>query len=292
MFELRKERQSYIQVRLNERKEVERTEVWIDCDALVREDGFRLVRIGRIPPVKEICFRYFKGDLKFDLYGDRTLGNGTVTDTWHVTLAFGDLRRGDSNVWPPDRREVEERAADIEAALRAWPQYPEERNIPIGVVHFQIRYLNNVTLRFGEHTPLRKEPPSTRWRRDRVPFAVKGHEYQCDSLVRDDGVRLIRMPMTIQSAEGPDTYHYLAADVEFDFHADRRMTLIVPTDTWEVNLSPRERGFSGLSAALRAQLGPTGTAEVIGNIEEALYAWPPAPDDADVPVNRVVFVGE
>jgi hypothetical protein len=298
MFELRRERQSYVQVRLNDRKEIERTDVWIDADVLVRDDGFRLVRMGRVrPPIKGICFRYFKDDLQFEFFGDRAHWDGTITDTWSTTLAFNRDQKLGSRVWPLDRHTLEEIAVDIDAALRAWPPQPEEQDVSIGVVHVTFvtfgDYKSEVRLKFGEHPTLRQQEPSTRWQPEMMQHQVRGKERDCESLVRDDGVRLVRIrTMRGPENDGADTYHYVDADVFFDFRAERRLSSLVVTDTWEVTLNPAQRGFCGFSPTLRTQLGQTRAAEIIRNIEEALYSWPPAAEDADIPVNRVVFVGE
>jgi hypothetical protein len=114
----------------------------------------------------------------------------------------------------------------------------------------------------------------------------------CESLIRDDGVQVIRIATRRGPADdGPDMYRYIEQGFAFDFTAERRFSLLVVTDTWEVRLDPP--GRDGLSAGKQAGLGAGRRREIVGNIEEALFAWTPAPGETEVrkvPVNRVVFL--
>lgn len=84
-------------------------------------------------------------------------------------------------------------------------------------------------------------------------------------------------------------YDYVDRDVTFEFSAERRLSITLVTDTWEVRLDPLRK--SGLSSELRARLGAARCAAIIANIEEALYAWPLEKGYLQkVPVNRVVFL--
>ena len=86
-------------------------------------------------------------------------------------------------------------------------------------------------------------------------------------------------------------YRYIEQDITFDFTAERRFSLLIATDTWEVRVDPP--GRDGLSEVKRVRLGAAKCREIIVNIEEALFAWIPEPGETEerkVPVNRVVFV--
>ncbi len=89
---------------------------------------------------------------------------------------------------------------------------------------------------------------------------------------------------------GQDDYHYVKPDISFFFTAERHLGSIM-TDTWEVRLDPPYR--DGFSPAKRVKLGAAKCAQVVRNIEEALYAWPPEryeTEEQKVPANRVVFL--
>jgi hypothetical protein len=136
--------------------------------------------------------------------------------------------------------------------------------------------------------------PSTRWSKEVVQRARRGTDQVRDfvSLVRDDGVQLIRMQtMRGPADDGPDLFHYAEGEIGFDFYAERRFSLLVVTDTWEVQLDPR--GQDGLTPARRAGLGLAKCQEIVRNIEQGLFAWiywPGEVEERDTPVNRVVFV--
>jgi hypothetical protein len=91
--------------------------------------------------------------------------------------------------------------------------------------------------------------------------------------------------------DGPDLFHYAEGNISFEFCAERRLSFLVVTDTWEVQLDPR--GRDGLSPAKQAQLGLIKCRQIVSNIEEALFAWIYWPGEVlerETPVNRVVFI--
>lgn len=304
MFEMYRERQSYPTVHRDERGEWVPTEAWVDAEVMEHESGFQLIRLGVIPPLKNTRFRYVKRNISFDFYADRRhWRGGTVTGTYSIVADFKPGQMLGIDPWPVERAKMEMIAADINVGLRAWlPEHFDEAR-PIGVVHFYFFTFSSpprTDYRFslGEPIALREVPPSRRWVLHTIRHCVgrnsDGAEklQNCVSLLRDDGVQIIRIPtMRGPADDGPDTYHYAEKDVAFDFTAERRLTMLIVTDTWEVQLDPPRR--DGLSAAKRADLGAARCVEIVRSIEEALYAWPAKPHETQeqqVPVNRVVFL--
>jgi hypothetical protein len=202
------------------------------------------------------------------------------------------------DVWPIERAKFEAIAADIDTGLRAWPAPKSDEPRPIGVVHFSFgSALSECKSAIGQPLALRKDPPSTRWTKRNVPFPssewrLTDSKSDCASLFRDDGIQLIRI-RTLRGPEndGPDRYLYVADGLSFTFTAERRLSTLIVTDTWEVDLNSPYH--NGLSAAKRAELGAARCEEIARNIEEALFAWPPERYEKleqEVPVNRVIFL--
>jgi hypothetical protein len=294
MFVMRRERHCLPANRLDQGKWVDE---WIDAEVMDHESGFTLTRLGHVRPIKGIMFRYLKGDVAFGFYADRCHWGGTVTGTYLVSTNLTPGEKLESNARPIERAEIEAIAADINLGLRAWPSPPAEQAVPIGVVHFFFGKFHWDRLAFGEPLALRALPVSSRWLRHTVRHRVNRGLYgpytyrDCASIVRDDGVQLVRTIEPEHRGEYPDDYHYVTLDVSFFLTAERRLGRRVVTDTWEVHFDPSRR--DGLSPAMRAQLGPTKCAEIVRNVEEAFLAWPYEPygtEEQDVPVNRVVFL--
>jgi len=298
MFEMRRERHSYSSIRRVDREKWVPEEIWVDAEVLVRKDGLRLICLGKVAGRTGKSFRYVKHVVAFDFWADRCHEGGTVTGTYIVTA---DLRYGQKlggNAWPIERLEIEAIATDIDLGLRAWPIPQADVSIPIGAVHFDFRSPPSREYRLALGTPLalRDAPASTRWLTHTVRHRVAGGLYgpytylECPSLVRDDGVQLVRIPTMERLRGGSDDYNYVKPDVSFFFEAERHLGSIV-TDTWEVRLDPPYR--DGFSPAKRDKLGAAKCAQVVRNIEEALYAWTPEryeTEEEKVPVNRVVFL--
>ncbi|MCC8959300.1 hypothetical protein H8B02_39640 [Bradyrhizobium sp. Pear77] len=310
MFQFRHERHTHTDWSI-ENRQIKTTEVTIDAEVLYRDDGFKLIRLGKKWRY-DGYFRYEKNGVSFEFKANRAHPGGTITGTYSVFLEFKRGRRLGDTDWPIPRSKVEEIAADIDAALRAWPTAPQQENIPVGVVSFAVRTSgavpgsnpdptseNDTRYEFtvGHPVTVRHVPPSTRWQRRLVPYRG-GDKWRPDvvrereALIRDDGIQLIRFATIKGPADdGPDTYRYVEGDLSFDFYAERRMGMGPMTDTWEVQLDPDpRRHVAGLSSELRTRLGPDRCAEVVGNIEEALYAWPQWGYEYETPTNRVVFL--
>jgi hypothetical protein len=313
MFRLSREPHTYSELDLDTWKrlrEIRYVEIPVLAEVMSRDDGFRLIHLGKESGIKGRHYRYLKGGTEFEFTADRAHWGGTVTDTYSVVLGF---RRGWSvgdRVWPLPRAAVEEIAADIDAALRAWPTLAGQAEVPIGVVRVLIHVSVAVhgaspgspgddaryELRFGHPVALRRVPPSPRWKlrvvtqRRRDKWLGTEAVRECQILVSDDGVELIRNP-TLRGPQndGPDSCDYVDDDVTFEFSAERRLSTTLVTDTWEVRLNPPRS--NGLSPELRDRLGPARCAGIVGNIEEALYAWPLGKGyTEEIPVNRVVFL--
>lgn len=305
MFHLSHEPHSYSQLDRDEWKRsrtVQFVDVPVLAEVLSRDDGMKLICLGRRKGIKGPYYRYVKGETVFEFVADRAHWGGTVTDTYSVVF---DFRRGqnlEDRTWPLQRAVVEVIAADIDGSLRAWPTPAGHPHIPVGVVCFLI--LGSGTgpgipgddawyeLKFGHPVALRQTPPSSRWHLRIMPLRARGREGIWDHqvLVRDDGVQLIRRnTLRGPTDDGPDGHDYVDRDVTFEFSAERRLSITLVTDTWEVRLDPLRK--SGLSSELRARLGAARCAAIIANIEEALYAWPLEKGYLQkVPVNRVVFL--
>ena len=154
------------------------------------------------------------------------------------------------------------------------------------------------TFALGRPVRTRHASPSPRWQLRTVSYSPKhlpnreGEARDHNALVRDDGVQLIRIRTLKGPADdGPDSYRYGDRGVSFDFMAERRVGRGVVTDTWKVQLDPRRRRLNGLSSDLRDKQGATKVAEIVGNIEEARYAWPyDRGNDYETPIKCVVFL--
>ena len=311
MFRFRYERHTHTDWSLDANRQIKSTEVTLDAEVLYRDDGFKLIRLGRKGQV-DGYFRYEKSGISFEFHANRAHPGGTITGTYSVWLEFKRGQKLGDAIWPLPGSKVEEIAADIYAALCAWPTTPEQENIPVGVVSFSVFTFGAVPgsdpdatsgddsqyhFTLGNPVTLRHTPPSTRWQRRIIAYRGgdkwRGPEVVRDreALVRDDGIQLIRFQTMLGPGDdGPDTYRYVEGDVSFDFYAERRVGTGLMTDTWEVQLDPDARRFAGLSSELRARLGPGRCAEVVENIEEALYAWPQWGYEYETPINRVVFL--
>jgi hypothetical protein len=298
MFELRRERHSHKEARyLPATRDIDVSEVWIDADVLVREDGLKLICIGRSPHIKNVQYRYAKAGVLFDFFVNREHWGGTVTGTCEVVLSFRRHASLGTVVWPLTRAATEDIVSEIDAGLRAWPPSSKEAGVPLGVILFHVAIWGEerYTLLRGQPLALRHDPPWPRWS---LSQERKGRPYEKDragtwinrgTLIRDDGVKLTGyMRPRGPGDDGPGKYHYVDRDVGFDFEAERCFSLTVVTDTWEVTLAPHHMG--GLSPALRERLGRTRCVEIIHTIEEALYAWPLTGHAMAIPVNRIVFL--
>jgi hypothetical protein len=310
MFQFCHERHTYTDWSI-ENRQIKTTEVTIDAEVACRDDGFKLIRLGKKWRY-DGYFRYAKSGVSFEFQANRAHPGGTITGTYSVFLEFKRGQRLGDALWPLPRSKVEEMAADIYAALCAWPTPSHQENTPVGVIRFTVFTFGAIPgsnpemtgdddtryeFTLGHPVTLRQVPPSTRWQRCLITYRG-GDKWrpdivqQCEALVRDDGIQLIRFATIKGPADdGPDTYRYLEGDVSFDFYAERRLGLGLMTDTWEVELDPDpRRRVAGLSPELRTRLGPDRCAEVVRNIEEALYAWPQLGYEYETPTNRVVFL--
>ena len=311
MFQFGHERHSHTDWSI-ENRQIKTTEVTLDAEVLSRDDGFKLIRLGR-KGRRDGYFRYDKSGISFEFHADRAHPGGTITGTYSVSLEFKRGQKLGDAVWPVPRSRVGEMAADIYAALCAWPTPPQQENIPVGVVSFSVFTFgaipgsnpdatsdNDSQYRFtlGHPVTLRHVPPSTRWQRRIIAYRGGGKRGDPDvvedreALTRDDGIKLIRFQTLKGPADdGPDTYRYVEGDISFDFYAERRVGTGLMTDTWEVQLDPDpRRHVAGLSSELQSRLGPGRCSEVVRNIEEALYAWPQLGYEYETPVNRVIFL--
>ena len=301
MFQMRREQHSYVSFSRGGQGSLVQTEIAVDADVMVHESGFRLIRFGNVAPIKGIMFRYVSQNTAFDFHADRRHWGGTVTGTYSVAASFKTGQMLGDKPWPIGREKMEAIAVDIEIGLRAWPPEQPDETRPIGVVHFLFYGWTPGTryeFALSEPLALRESPPSTRWSENIIHHCLGRNRdgtdklRPCESLIRDDGVQVIRIATLRGPADdGPDMYRYIEQGFAFDFTAERRFSLLVVTDTWEVRLDPP--GRDGLSAGKQAGLGAGRRREIVGNIEEALFAWTPAPGETEVrkvPVNRVVFL--
>jgi hypothetical protein len=128
MFRMQKEKY-YIDYR-------ESAGVWVDKDVLVREDGFKLMRIGGAQGSDH--FRYSDNGLSFEFHARRYAEDMRPTDTWVVNLGLA-LRILTERNSPISLELAREIAANIEEALRAWPPWPIEKDTPIKRVRFLMR---------------------------------------------------------------------------------------------------------------------------------------------------------
>jgi hypothetical protein len=311
MFQFRHERHSHTDWRIEDRQ-VKTTEVTLDAEVLARDDGLKLIRLGRKGGV-DGYYRYEKRGISFEFHAGRAHPGGTITGTYIVSLEFKRGQQLGDAVWPVPRSEVEDVATDIDAALRAWPTPSQQESIPVGVVAFRVFTVGAVPgsksdptsddvgrydFTLGHPVTLRHLPPSTRWQRQVIDYQGGDRRggpdiREREALIRDDGIKLIRFRTMLGPADdGPDTYRYVEGDISFDFYAERRVGTGLMTDTWEVQLDPDpRRRVAGLSSELRSRLGPERCAEIVSNIEEALYAWPQWGYAYETPVNRVIFLG-
>jgi hypothetical protein len=306
LFQLRRERHSYLQFGRDEQGKLARTEIEVDTNVMVHDAGFQLIRFGQIPRRGGVKFRYVKQNTAFDFQANRRHWGGTVSGTYSV---WADFRAGQAvgdGTWPLERATVEAFATDIDTGLRAWPPEHDDETRPIGEAHFYfftsggfpITEMTSYRFVFGEPLALREPPSSTRWSEKIIQHPVRKNRdgtdrlLRCRALTRDDGVELIQIAtMRGPDNDGPDMYRYSEPGLTFHFYAERRFSLLIVTDTWEVRLDPPRQ--DGLSAEKRAKLGAAKCRDIVATIEEALFAWiywPGETEQRRVPVNRVVFV--
>jgi hypothetical protein len=112
---------------------------WTEKDVLVREDGFKLMRIGGGREMQS-TFRYTDGALSFDFVGLRYDEGLRPLDTWTVhfglALKFLSERTGKA----VSMEQMHEIARNIDQALRAWPPRLIERDVPIKRVRFDMHF--------------------------------------------------------------------------------------------------------------------------------------------------------
>lgn len=99
------------------------------------------------------------------------------------------------------------------------------------------------------------------------------------SLVRDDGVRL---DLIGTGREFQDFFRYTDHTISFELTATCYDDNLDPTDTWVVALGPALERYSRSSSSV---ITPEKARVIVGNIREALMAWPRYPTE---PVIRSV----
>jgi hypothetical protein len=274
---------------------------FVDADVLELDETFKLACLGQPPGLSNFQYRCIVKETWFDIFVEREFGS-IITGTAHISAVFL-LRQvvGEAS-WPVDNGYWKALTAKIDAALRAWPTMSGQDAPPLGVTFFDARTeywreknldvrVNDWSyrLKIGRPLSLHAAPPSQRWKSVEIesanglPIDPK-RLARATARVRDDGVRLIRVPKPRGPLnDGPDTFFYSDHSIQFEFSADRRFSRGIVSDTWAANFFDRQR---------RAPLlDPERQREVMEIIAEALYAWPPEPEDDDeTPVNRVVFI--
>lgn len=132
MFELRKEK-FFVEYSSGRQGD------WVDKDVLVREDGFKLMRIGGGREMQGI-FRYIDGDRSFDFEGSRYNERLEPLDTWTIYLGLALKFLSERSGKPVSMDEMRTIARNIDQALRAWPPRLLEKDVPIRRVRFDMTY--------------------------------------------------------------------------------------------------------------------------------------------------------
>jgi hypothetical protein len=128
MFQLRKEKH-YVEHDAD-------TGGWIEQDVLAREDGVSLRLIG-ILSERQVEFVYTDKDIAFEVTATRFDESGRIVgDTWEVLLGLA-LKYAPKEVSVEKSREI---ARNLDAALRAWPPFPDEGHVPIRNVLFKRQF--------------------------------------------------------------------------------------------------------------------------------------------------------
>jgi hypothetical protein len=128
MFELKKEKH-YIDYHAGKGE-------WIEQDVLARKDGVSL-RLTGILSERQVEFVYTDKDLSLEVTATRFDPAGRhVTDTWEVALGVA-LKYAPVKVAP---EKVAEITRNLEAALKAWPPFPDEKAVPINHVRFKKQF--------------------------------------------------------------------------------------------------------------------------------------------------------
>jgi hypothetical protein len=128
MFYLKKEKH-YIDYQAGEGE-------WIEQDALVRDDGVSL-RLTGILSERQVEFVYADKDVSLEVSATRFDPTGRqVTDTWEVSLGVA-LKYAPVKIAP---EKVAEITRNLEAALKAWPPFPDERAVQIKHVRFNKQF--------------------------------------------------------------------------------------------------------------------------------------------------------
>jgi hypothetical protein len=109
---------------------------WVEQEILVRDDGVSL-RLSGILSERQVEFVYTDKDLSLDVTATRFDPSGRiVTDTWEVALGVA-LKYAPVKV---AAEKVHEIVQNLEAALRAWPPFPDEQAVPLRHVRFKMQF--------------------------------------------------------------------------------------------------------------------------------------------------------
>lgn len=109
---------------------------WVEQEVLVRDDGVSL-RLSGILSERQVEFVYSDKDLSLDVTATRFDPSGRiVTDAWEVSLGVA-LKYATVKVAV---EKVPEIIQNLEAALRAWPPFPDEQAVPLKHVHFRMQF--------------------------------------------------------------------------------------------------------------------------------------------------------
>jgi hypothetical protein len=109
---------------------------WVEQEVLVSDDGVSL-RLSGILSERQVEFVYADKDLSLEVTATRFDPSGRiVTDTWDVALGVA-LKYAPVPIAPEKVRDI---ARNLEAALRAWPPFPDEQAVPLKYVRFKMQF--------------------------------------------------------------------------------------------------------------------------------------------------------
>jgi hypothetical protein len=109
---------------------------WVEQEVLVREDGVSLRLIG-ILAERQVEFVYTDKEVSLEVTATRFDPTGRhVTDTWEVALGLA-LKYAPVKI---SLERVAEITRNLEAALMAWPPFPDEKSVPIQKVRFNKQF--------------------------------------------------------------------------------------------------------------------------------------------------------